>query len=189
MNMKETVPAVKIRYHLEHRLLPKLLYSEEKGTRNLMKLIEEKGAFFIEKLNMLGRDKDYECPYSESDFVFDQWLVPVKDKDAAFMALQIQMPEPERAPLCYKIIICFDLHFSHIWYFTVEKSTKVPAMICSWIPEGIHLNHGSAPESDVELRETVYEIYSSQEHLPALSEYIINLMAMQQKYGLANTFS
>ena len=57
------------RYYLEQRLIPEILYSEE-CSRFIMVLLQDRGKFFVNVLNTIGKESGYQCPYKPEQFVF-----------------------------------------------------------------------------------------------------------------------
>ena len=108
------------RYYLEQRLIPEILYSEE-CSRFIMVLLQDRGKFFVNVLNTIGKESGYQCPYKPEQFVFKPQILSGEDKSQDIAFLFIDMPEPERVPLCSRIIICHDAAISNPRYYTVEK--------------------------------------------------------------------
>ena len=148
------------RYYLEQQLIPEILYSEE-CSRFIMVLLQDRGKFFVNVLNTIGKESGYQCPYKPEQFVFKPQILSGEDKSQDIAFLFIDMPEPERVPLCSRIIICHDAAISNPRYYTVEKSVgDSQFMLCGVDEEGAHLNFGSCPESEEELFYRVHGLYT-----------------------------
>ena len=82
------------RYYLEQRLIPEILYSEE-CSRFIMVLLQDRGKFFVNVLNTIGKESGYQCPYKPEQFVFKPQILSGEDKSQDIAFLFIDMPEPE----------------------------------------------------------------------------------------------
>ena len=74
--------------------------------------------------------------------------------DEKITVLKLTVPEPEDAPLCYRIYMIYNDGFTHVGYFTVEKGNGPVAddrhFLCSWDLQ-MHLNHGCClPEEELQ---------------------------------------
>ncbi len=155
-----------IRYMVEHKILPELFFSE-KAKDYFLILMASEGKLILNLLMLFGKDQDYKCPYSASDFKLDLHIIKKPDRDSGETGkeiLEIIMPEPEQMPLCSRIYICHDMKLENIEYFTLEKSVGDSEALCAWTPAGIHENFGTAPKTKDEVfREVVYK-YTGEEH-------------------------
>lgn len=126
------------RYSMEHIILPKLILGEN-GIEVLSAILSEKGQFFVKIYEDMNKNIDnYQCPYQRSQFVIDG--MRFEDNDNLY-AVQIQMPIPEREPLCKMIIITHDANLENRRYITIEMDSSGYCM-CEWIADGRHINYG-----------------------------------------------
>lgn len=146
-----------VRYFLEHKALPEELYSDHGGGL-VVAILKERGKFFVQALNILGKEEGYTCPYSEDDYVFKPQLIRGKGRAPDLAILEIDMPEPERMPLCSRVYICHDDKLDHIRYYTVERTYDGSSMLCGWDQE-CHSNYGPAPSDEKELFLKIYGMY------------------------------
>ena len=147
------------RYRLEHSFLPTILFSD-KGEQLIDSIMRRRGAFFIGVLNIMGRSAGYQCPYRKSDFRLRSVPVGRDEAPDRFTVLEIDMPEPEFTPQCYKLFICYDARFSKLQYFTLEKGLQGEKVLCGWDADGVHLNYGFPSDSEEELFRRIVSIYS-----------------------------
>ena len=149
------------RYYLEQRVIPEMLYSKN-CQQFLMALLQNRGEFFVHLLNVIGKETGYNCPYETDQFVFKPQLISGENKSKDIAILMIDMPEPERMPLCSRIIICHDSMMSNPRYYTVEKTVgENKFMLCGVDEEGRHLNFGNCPESEMDLFRKIYSFYTN----------------------------
>ena len=147
------------RYYFEHTLLPELLYSE-KGRAMVVAILKEKQKLLVDLMNDLIKGQGFICPYTEKDYAILPQLVSAHGNLPEIAVLEIRMPKPEGTPLCSRVFICHDKNFENIRYYTVELSFDNSYVLCGWDKGQIHLNHGSAPETEKELFYKVYKLYS-----------------------------
>lgn len=145
-------------YYLEHRFIPESLYSEN-GERLISSLLKGRGAFLIDVLNFLGRESDYQCPYKENDFQIKPILIGKDGDPNQFAIIEIDMPEPDVSPLCYRVYICHDYNFSNLLYLTYEKGLNGDDMLCGWDSDGSHINYGPVGDDEEELFYRIVNIY------------------------------
>lgn len=147
------------RYQLEHGFLPSVLYSEN-GEHLIRSILSRRGLFFVDVLSFLGRNDGYQCPYKESDFQFKPVLVGRDGDPNQFAVLEIDMPKPKFSPQCHRVYICHDARFSKFQYFTLEMGFDGGKVLCGWNADGVHLNYGSADDSEEELFHRIAGIWS-----------------------------
>lgn len=149
------------RYYLEQMFIPNMLYSEN-CQQFLMVLLQDRGDFFLHVLNEIGKQTGYRCPYEADQFVFKPQIIAGEDNSQDIAFLMIEMPEPERMPLCSRIIICHDAQLSNPRYYTVEKTLgENKFMLCGVDEQGCHLNFGPMPGDEKALFTKIYGFYSS----------------------------
>ena len=150
------------RYRLEHEFLPTILFSD-KGENLICSILSRRGAFMIDILNLMGRSENDQCPYKETDYQLKPVLVGSGDDPNQFAVLEIDMPEPEFSPQCYKVFICHDAQFRKLGYFTLEMGLQGEQVLCGWNADGLHLNYGPAGDSAEALFYKIVSIYSRQQ--------------------------
>ena len=99
-----------IRYTLEHRMLPGWLYGE--GQR-LTELLTERPLFVYEVLCDILKKEGLENPYRGEDFETER-ICADSSVDEKITVLKLTLPEPEDAPLCYRIYMIYNDGL-HMW--------------------------------------------------------------------------
>jgi len=140
-----------IRYYFEHQLLPQLFY-EDKG-RFIGKLIEEPEVIF-QILDVIYTKYEEENPYSE-----DAYAISFHQISDEAMAIELDYPEPELEPLCYRCYMIFDMNLKKTRFFTIERASDTldEPFVCSWDEKGGHYTHGGCNLDDV--LESCLEVY------------------------------
>lgn len=134
------------RYTLEHILLPQLI-SGENGATTISLINQQEGRYFTEIYKVMHKDEEqYVCRYSPLDFKV-QRIRLAGEKPERFV-LQIQMPAPERVPLCGYVFILHDEHFENRRYITAELSHSGQLLLCEW-RQGEHWNYGPYSKSTI----------------------------------------
>lgn len=135
-HMEVTMNQYEIRYLFEHRLLPRCFF--ENQLQFIGALLKDKEILF-RIIDDLFHQEGLKNPYTPD--LFDVSAVGSMEQ----MAIKISFPEPENEPLCYCSYLFFDKTFEKVSYFCIEKGNSEGQMhpfVCSWTPEGAHLNHG-----------------------------------------------
>ncbi len=134
------------RYFLEHKFLPAVILGDD-GASVIMNILDAGGKFFTDIYAMIHEDdKNYTCPYSPGDFS----VKGVKFNDVKDLyAVKINMPAPERSPLCIMVFITHDSNMESRRYITVEQGAEDGAFLCEWKPDGLHANYGAFTESNL----------------------------------------
>ncbi len=128
----------KLGYFLEHGLLPKMFFNDKGKFVNA--LLSDKG-FLYRIAGRLYSEENALNPYHQEDF--SVMSEAVSDE---VMMIDIRFPEPEYEPLCYHAYLFYDKAFENTGYFCIEKAGSVSGdspFICSWTPEGKHVNYGT----------------------------------------------
>ena len=132
-----------VRYQFEHRFLPEMFFEDKAQFIGIV--LKDKNILFrvIDEIFTKGEVPN---PYSEDDFTIDAARIAEH-----VLMLKISFPEPEEEPLCYCSYLFFDDEFEKLGYFCIEKgneeSNSYP-FVCSWTPEGTHVNHGNCTFED-----------------------------------------
>ncbi len=137
-------PETEIRYALEQRLIPQMLFSE-KGANMVNTILREKGSFFTTCLRYLAEEKGVECKYAGTDFTIHPIPFFDDNRNLVYAVIIVDMPKPKHIPLCSRLFICHDGKFERVHYFTVEKSFGAD-MLCGRDADDTHFNYGSAPK-------------------------------------------
>lgn len=123
------------RYTLEHIFLPQNVLADH-GADVIRKILRKKGRFFVDffrQNNSFGTD-NYTCPYTEEQFSVEKIHF---DRAENICLIRIQMPEPERQPLCKSIFICCDRRMNDRRYLTEELTSSNRYFLCEWA-DGVH---------------------------------------------------
>ncbi|MCD7764001.1 MAG: hypothetical protein LUI14_12580 [Lachnospiraceae bacterium] len=129
----------KDRYMLEHNILPQFITGEN-GAATIALINQKEGNFFVEMYQTMNKNEEqYICPYSSHDFKIQR--IRLAGGTPGRLALQLQMPVPERVPLCGYVFILHDEHLENRRYITAELSASGHLMLCEW-RNGQHLNYG-----------------------------------------------
>lgn len=137
---KKTQGDIQTRYTIEHSFLPKVFFDEERCSSLILTISEEEGSFFVNLFNVLNKDKsDYHCPYSTKQFSVKKMQFNTSSGNKIYI-LQVQMPKPERAPLCEEILFVHNDNLESLKYITVEKDEEC-SFICEWTANGDHVLH------------------------------------------------
>ncbi len=169
MSERLSFMSFEVRYLFEQELLPRLILNEEQTLKGrirtkinketLHRLLEKKGAFLVTLMNQLFQKAGRKCPYTENQF--DINLLCLKNKDGTkFRVVTIDMPKPEKMPLCSRIIICFDSRLYQPQYYMVEKSFVWSYQLCGSDGE-CHMNYGSVDNDKSKQLEKVCELYGA----------------------------
>lgn len=124
-------------YIYEHKVLPTNFFNF-KG--DFVATILKRKEVLYKVFDGMLAEEGISNPYTEEHFRVD-----VLRSDAELMVLKITFPEPDDQPLCYYSYLFIDKELEKLRYFGVERGTGlggVQKYLCSWTPDGEHLNHG-----------------------------------------------
>ena len=139
---------IQTRYTIEHSFLPKTFLDDERGLSLINKIFEEEGSFFIKLFKLFNVDNShYVCPYSEKQFSVEKILFSTSNGNK-LRVVQVQMPKPEKTPLCEKILFVLSDDLRALRYITVEKDEKRP-FICEWKSTGDHVLYGEYTDKNM----------------------------------------
>lgn len=122
----------KLRYELEHRILPYQFYNNTKSF--IRAQLGEGGTFGL--YSYIFERAGLANPYTSADFSVNAGKV-----DEGIYLLTLRLPYPEYMPLCYRIHMVWDEEFGHLAYYTMERSLK-DDFLCGWTADGVHTNYG-----------------------------------------------
>ena len=137
-------PEMEIRYALEQRLIPQMLFSENGGNM-ITSILREKGNFFTTCLGFIAEEEGVESKYKDTDFKIHPVPLFDDDRNLIYAVIIVDMPKPKHIPLCSRLFICHDGKFERVHYFMVEKSFGSD-MLCGRDADDCHLNYGPAPK-------------------------------------------
>ncbi|MDO4976685.1 MAG: hypothetical protein Q4E53_05415 [Eubacteriales bacterium] len=126
-----------VRYLIEHRILPEIFF-EDPWTLVSAFLEDESLIYRIFKEQF--ERNEMEMPYKEEDF-----KISLNRLCKEALVETLELPTPEREPLCYKICLFFNEDFQKAGYYCVEMGNEAEnnlPFICSWDKNGKHGNHG-----------------------------------------------
>ena len=146
--LKNNKADTQARYFIEHRFLPDYFFSE-RGANLVEEILQDAGEFFVKLYNFINQEKFlYHCPYSVEQFSAEHTIF--EDIDGKELhVVQIQMPAPERTPLCEKILLVYDDDFEARRYITVERDDNIGNLICEWQAGGVHGLHSKYSEKEM----------------------------------------
>lgn len=122
------------RYAIEHEVLPTVLFSADGGAL-VQRIVMEKGSFLSEMFNKF-------CGEGETVYNPEQFEVYPMLLSDELAAVHIDMPVPERPPLCHALYILHSRDFSNFRYFTVERSAGDSRILGEWTPDKTHHDYG-----------------------------------------------
>ena len=124
-----------VRYQFEHRMLPRYFYD---NPENMLSVLGDIGLYTL--WASVTTENGVDPTYPEADYVQHFYT----SADGATV-LQIELPQPDANLLCYRIYMVYNAATGVSGYYTVESDTFTPtaAFICSWTPEGTHMNYGA----------------------------------------------
>ena len=138
-------------HELEHDVLPHLLF-EDKG--KFITTLKEHDYLIYGMVNYCFDSIGKLNPYKEEDFKIEQIKV-----DDTVNVLKLNFPEPVIGPLCYWVYIFYNEDYSHLKYYTVEKTSVSfgnDPFLCGWGEDGCHYNYGEIKlDEDVILKKCI----------------------------------
>ena len=130
------------RYAIEHEVIPSVLFSPD-GAALVQRIVTEKGSFLSSFYNKFCTDG--EDGYNEGQFeIFPFFL---SDELAS---VRVELPGPERAPLCHTLYILHSKDFRFFRYFTVERNGDGNRQLGEWTPDKKHLDYGEVDAEHAE---------------------------------------
>ena len=138
------VTLAQLRYHFEHSALPRYFYE---APDNMLDVLDRVGAYAL--FTSLADENGVAYDYSDEDFA--QALYASAD---GTLLLQLDLPQPENTPDCYRIYMLYDPDTQAAAYYTLEYDAMAvelggpqdalseSAFLCGWDAEGTHGNYG-----------------------------------------------
>ena len=113
-------------YAIEHRFMPHSMFTD---TDNMMKIVRKGNLHLL--WDVAIKKNGYDNPFKPEDF-----------PDGTEM-IRVDLPEPCRAPLCYRVFFIRNTEKNVLGYYTVERSIEPNLQVlCCWTSEGQHMNLG-----------------------------------------------
>lgn len=130
------------RYYVEHKALPRALYTE--GVRLLRSFMLEGQDAILGYYNKVSNiNQMYKCPYNRADFDVN-FRTYVRGEESC-VVLRVEMPQPEEPLLCRAIYLCYGTRGGYELYVTSELTEMGSYCICCWTDTVCHMNFGDAP--------------------------------------------
>ena len=130
----EWTPA-QVRYYFEHKMLPRYFYEKPEA---LLEVIRNVGVYPL--WETVAKENGTDPHYPEEDYITHFY----RAEDGS-QIIQIEMPDPDMEPLCYRIYFIYNPDKEITAYYTAECSSFVPEIcfICTWDKEDNHELCGS----------------------------------------------
>lgn len=141
-----------LRYVVEFKVMPQNLFSDP--TWFVENILSKHEAGVVEFYNFVAKQTGEANPYTESDFKAGAVTL-----GTTHFVFKINMPTKDiEPPLCRSIIITVDgsKETLEVRYFTEEYEDGKQYFIGEVKPDGTHVSHGIAPETEHELMMAVY---------------------------------
>ena len=144
-----------LRYYFEHRLLPHWFYEK---TEVLIEILEEGGRHFLYGgMSVLCEEAGVEMKYTR-----EQYTLYHCGTEKEYTMIRMEMPIPEREPMCYEVYLVFGDDYQNKKYFTVEMGSSVhERFLCSWDQDQSHCNYGEAYEDTARTERKIADIFEA----------------------------
>ena len=148
---------MRLRYEVEHQLLPNVLFDNPKEIISMLSLEKEK--FICLLYDIVSKSGKIPNPYKKENFA-----VRLYKLERPWLMAKIVMPEPDSSPLCGSVIIVFEETFKKVYYFTIEKEVKLSKndedrwALCGWTKHHEHLNFGEISGGESEEIKAIREL-------------------------------
>ena len=119
-----------VRYHFEHSILPRYFYELPE---NMLDVLDDPGIYML--WDSITNENGVDPTYSEEEYI-THWYVA----DDGTLIVQVEMPEPEETPLCYRVYFVYNMDSEFAGYYTAEYDYlfEESNLICTWDEE---MNH------------------------------------------------
>ncbi len=119
-----------VRYFFEHKMLPQYFYDRPES---LLAGIYKQGLYYLWEL--VCKENEAEPFYAEKDYI-THWYTDNKTMEL----VQIELPEPDAATLCYRIYFVYGPDEDQNAYYTVESDEFAPdtTILGTWTKDGTH---------------------------------------------------
>jgi len=135
-------PEYKVRYFLEHKVLPVAFYGDGTHLRESF-LHDAENTMYQFYQHAEDVEPEYICPYHEEEFTVTIRTY-LRENDSC-VVLRIGLPSPEAALLCRAVYLCYGAGDDTAFYVTSELSDNGDYYVCGWSNRGKHINFGNAP--------------------------------------------
>ncbi len=127
-----------IRYHFEHSMLPRYFYELPE---NMLDVIADPGIYAL--WDSVTNENGVDPTYPEEEYIA-HWYIAEDDTVIA----QVEMPEPEETPLCYRVYFVYNPETGFTGYYTAEYDNffEESNIICSWDED---MNHSVLADGEV----------------------------------------
>ena len=132
-----------IRYGFEQIVLPGLFH--ETSYSFFTSIFNEPDRIYT-IFSDLCKSQRFNNPYNKTQF--RSRLVKINPNVIAY---QVTFPTPLEPPLCHRAYFIIDSDCKNLKYYTAEKGLGNATFLCQRLPNGSHLNCGSAASIDEEL--------------------------------------
>lgn len=112
----KTNSAEMVRWEYEYRMIPSLFYDDEMQPQFIDRISPEKGIAF-ERMEMLYQIRKVENPYKSGSVTAESY-----DVEDDYSVSLIEMPNPEKHPLCTHLVMFYKNDFSEKYYYTLGLS-------------------------------------------------------------------
>ena len=128
-----------LRYAIEHKMMCEVFYNDP--VKWLILLLEDK---LYDLWDSVIQSNGFQNPYRRADFITHG----VNTKDGTIL-VSVELPEPERMPLCYMVHFIFNDKEGLARYYTQEKTIgENMCCMCMWTKDGTHSNMGTEALGD-----------------------------------------
>ena len=152
-----------VRYFFEHKMLPRYFYEKPEA---LLDGVRNVGIYPL--WEAVSKENGTDPFYPKQDYSTHYY----KAEDGT-QIVQVEMPQPDEEPLCYRIYFVYNPDKDIAAYYTAECSSLAPdiCFICNWSREGEHELCGSRDVLDK--KDSKYaDALLEEAKLVALQEYI-----------------
>ena len=112
----KTNSAEMVRWEYEYRMIPSLFYDDEMQPQFIDRISPEKGIAF-ERMEMLYQIRKVGNPYKSGSVTAESY-----DVEDDYSVSLIEMPNPEKHPLCTHLVMFYKNDFSEKYYYTLGLS-------------------------------------------------------------------
>lgn len=128
-----------VRYAFEHSMLPRYYYA---GPENMLSFLADSDMYTL--WASVSTENGVDVTYNREDFVAHTYTYG----DATLV--QVEMPEPQVQPQCYRIYFLYNPVAGEAGYYTIERDDLFPdtCCVCMWKQSGEHVNFGAIGVTD-----------------------------------------
>lgn len=149
-------PEVKVRYFLEHKVLPIAFYGDGEHLKKTL-VHDPKNVMLQFYEHAQDISENYICPYETEDF--DLSMRAYIRNGQFCIILRMGMPKVEAPLLCRAVYLCYGSDESEAFYVTSELAENGEYFLCGWSNKGMHFNFGEAPVGKSEEIDQAAELF------------------------------